>query len=271
MKGLTTAALAGALIISAGFTPAAQTFEVGRGSRIGISVNDASDEKGGVIVATVTPDGPADKAGLKSGDVITDFDGEKVRSVLQFSRLVRETPAKRSVAVTYSRDGQRHTVNVTTEESGDDVIRLFDFARTPRPAVPPSPPAAPATPRAPRPPALMPAVPFQDFPSLRMFTGRRLGVTIETLDDQLASYFGVKEGVLVKSVTDGSAAQKAGLKAGDVITGVNGRKAYDTSDVNRAIDRTTDSDDFTLEVVRDKKTQTLKGKFDAETRRGIRT
>ena len=42
---------------------------------------------------TVTPDGPADKAGIKGGDTITEFDGERVRSTLQFSRLVQETPA----------------------------------------------------------------------------------------------------------------------------------------------------------------------------------
>jgi serine protease Do len=101
----------------------------------------------------------------------------------------------------------------------------------------------------------------------RVLNTGRLGVTIETLDTQLAEFFGVKEGVLVKSVSADSVAAKAGLKAGDVITAVNGRKVYDASDVTRAIDRTESNGDLTIEVMRDRKTLTLKGKLEAgETR-----
>ena len=91
-------------------------------------------------------------------------------------------------------------------------------------------------------------------------------VSLETLDDQLAAYFGVKEGVLVKSVVSDSAAAKAGLKAGDVITSVNGRHVYEASDVNRALDRMEEADEFTLEVVRDRKPQTVKGKLETRAR-----
>ena len=72
----------------------------------------------------------------------------------------------------------------------------------------------------------------------------------------------MKEGVLVKSVAADSVGAKAGLKAGDVITAVNGRKVYDSSDVTRALDRTEDSGDVTIDITRDKKTQTLKGKLE---------
>jgi putative serine protease PepD len=78
----------------------------------------------------------------------------------------------------------------------------------------------------------------------------------------------------VKSVQEGSAAQKAGIKAGDVITAINGAKVYESSDVNRAVERLETGAEFTLEVVRDKKTQSLKGKIEQpESRRrsGIRT
>jgi serine protease Do len=288
MKGITEAALARALVmltIGAGFVPAAtahaqgrdpvaRAFEFSRGSRIGVSVqdieeSDAKDARGkaGVVVETVDPGGPADKAGVKTGDTITEFDGEKVRSVRQFSRLVQETPTGRAVAVALSRAGQRVNVTVTAERAGygdDFTMRLLDLpARPPRPAAPPAPPATPRTPRAPS--LATPAVPM---PLERFFAvnGRRLGLTIETLDDQLAQFFGVKEGVLVKSVTEDSPAHKAGVKAGDVISSVNGRHVYETSDVNRAIDRMDSTDEFTLEIVRDKKTQTLKGKLEPRTR-----
>ena len=78
-----------------------------------------------------------------------------------------------------------------------------------------------------------------------IIAARRLGVTVERLDDQLAEYFGVKDGLLVKSVQLDSAAQKAGIKAGDVITGLNGANVYDASDLNRAIERIAETGEFT--------------------------
>jgi len=275
MKGLKFAALAAALILAAGLLPVAgvhgqartgivRAFDAG-GSRIGVTVQDVEDAdardakpKAGILVETVDPGGPADKAGIKAGDAITDFDGERIRSVRQFSRLVQETPSGRSVAVALSRGGQRVNVNVTTERTsyGDDyAFRLLDTLRpaTPMAPLPPSPP----TPPSPR------ALPFDP---VRIYSRGRLGITLETLDDQLAQYFGVKEGVLVKSVADDSAASKAGVKAGDVITSVNGRHVYEVSDVTRAIDRMESADEFTLDVLRDKKPVTLKGKLETRPR-----
>ena len=239
--------------------PLARAFEmIGRGAQIGVSVSDiAADDtkqKAGVIVDTVSPDSPADKAGIKAGDAITEFDGERVRSVRQFTRLVQETNAGRAVPVTLSRGGQRVTVNVTPEQRADRFTRLLEvpgFYREPTP-VPPRPPSAPRA-----------IVPDMRIPGMmRLFGNGRLGLTIESLDDQLAEYFGVKEGVLVKSVQADSVAAKAGLKAGDVITAFDGRKIYETSDLTRAIERVGTSGEFTVEVMRDKKAQTLKGKLE---------
>jgi S1-C subfamily serine protease len=162
-----------------------------------------------------------------------------------------------------SRGGQRVAVTVTPESSsfGDDFnLRLLETptARLARPTpVPPSPPAAPRAPRAPS--LVSPAMPFELFGRVR--TGR-LGVTMEDLDSQLAEYFGVKEGVLVKSVTQDSPAAKSGLKAGDVITAINGRHVYDSSDITRALDRVEGEGEVTIEVMRDRKAQTLKGKLE---------
>ena len=245
-----------------------RAFDIGRGARIGASVDlsdaDAGkDAKPGVSIETVDPGGPADKAGIKAGDTVTEFDGERVRSVRQFLRLVQESTPGRSVPVVLSRGGQRVPVNVTPERSsfGDDVnLRLFDTstARLARPApLPPDPPSAPRAPRAPG--MVTPAMPFEFFGRAR--TGR-LGVTMEDLDSQLAEYFGVKEGVLVKSVTQDSPAAKAGLKAGDVITAINGRHIYDSSDIARALDRVEADGEVSIEVMRGKTAQTLKGKLE---------
>ncbi|HYT67600.1 MAG TPA: PDZ domain-containing protein [Vicinamibacterales bacterium] len=258
--------------------PIARAFELARSAHIGVTVTDIEGEdakqpKSGVVVETVSPGGPGDKAGIQAADTITEFDGERVRSVRQFSRLVQETSPGHSVAVTLSRGGQRVNLNVTPERrtwSDDFNLRLLDLPRGARIPTPPSPPAAP---RAPLPPALVDPDFRFDFPGvMRYGNGRRLGITIESIDDQLAEYFGVKEGVLIKSVLDDSAAQKAGLKAGDVITSINGSKVYDTSDVNRAINRLETDGAFTIDVVRDKKTMSLKGKLEAaDTRPRART
>jgi serine protease Do len=293
MKVSNWGALAGIVVLAGALAPVAaaraqsrdtilRAFEVGRGSRIGASVSvedaiDNKDAKAGVSIDTVEPGGPADKAGMKAGDAVTEFDGERVRSVRQFLRLVQETTPGRSVPVVLSRAGQRVTVNVTPEHAsfGDDFgMRYLDgpMARLAIPPSPPSPPTPPASPRAPRPPAaaIAPAMPFDLFSRVRN-TGR-LGITIEDLDTQLAEYFGVKEGVLVKSVTEDSVAAKAGLKAGDVITSINGRKVYDTSDISRALDRVESNGEIAIEVTRDKKPQTLKGKLETrESRTRVRT
>ena len=80
---------------------------------------------------------------------------------------------------------------------------------------------------------------------------------------QLAEYFGTKDGVLVTSVADDSAASKAGIKAGDVITSFNGADVTTPSDLRRRIQRLENGDEFTVGVMRDKKSLTLKGKADA--------
>ncbi len=282
------AALAGAAGLGASFAPVAdaqsrtpvvtvapraQFFSLGSGGRIGVSIRDveASDKtkSAGVIIESVDENSPASKAGLKTGDVVVEFDGERVRSVRQFTRLVSETPEGRSVAAAVMRDGQRVTVNVTPESS-DSTFRFFNgdewreplrrFETVPAPARP----ARPTTPR----PAPLP-------PTLERFfwtSGNQLGITIADLEPQLAEYFGTKEGVLVSSVTADSAAAKAGLKAGDVITSLNGTTVDSPNDLRGRI-RSIEGEEFTIGIVRDKKSMTLKGKLEPrpERRRTSRT
>ena len=85
---------------------------------------------------------------------------------------------------------------------------------------------------------------------------RALGVESESLGSQLAEYFGVKEGVLVRSVVRGSAAEKAGIKAGDVITKVGDRKV--TSPVrSRARFEPLSSKSVTVTLTRSQKEMTV--------------
>ena len=85
---------------------------------------------------------------------------------------------------------------------------------------------------------------------------RRIGIGTQTLTKQLAEYFGVSEGILVTSVNDNSPAAKAGLKAGDVITAVDGEKVSSPGDISRAIGKKQDGP-VTLTVVRDRNTRSV--------------
>jgi serine protease Do len=220
------------------------------GSRIGVSIRDLQDAdlkavKGvtaGVMVEEVSTDSPAEKAGIRKGDVIVEFDGERVRSARQLTRLVQETPASRSVPTTVVREGQRSSLTVTPTD-GKAFSRFGDWPLPPKPPTPPPPPAV-----------------FR-FDGLIGRTGA-LGVTIDALSPQLADYFGTKQGVLVTSVSDNSAGAKAGIKAGDVITSLNGSPVDDPADVRRHIQSARDGDEFTLEVMRERKPLTLKGKIE---------
>jgi S1-C subfamily serine protease len=284
------AAMAAALLAAAGFwaalAPAAhgQTkivrtqspkVEIFRGgSRIGVSIrdleeSDKSTAKGttsGVVIEEVATDSPAEKAGIRKGDVMVEFDGERVRSARQLTRLVQETPSGRSVPATLLREGQRTTVNVTPNETGQfsfdglglDNLGNYSFSIAPRIA-------APVPPAPPKPPAIWRYDGLLDRVS-------RLGATVDTLSPQLAEYFGTKAGVLVTSVYDNSVAARAGLKAGDVITSFNGSQVDEPADVRRRIQDLEDGVEFTIGVMRDRKPATLKGKAEpTQPRRTFRT
>ena len=95
-----------------------------------------------------------------------------------------------------------------------------------------------------------------------------LGVEAESLgESQLASYFGVKEGVLVRSVMKGTAADKAGIRAGDVLMKVDDTKVATPRDVTSAVRtaRTNAKKNFPVVLMREKKEVSLSVTVDEET------
>jgi serine protease Do len=147
---------------------------------------------------------------------------------------------------------------VQTLES-DSFSYVREFGRSPAFKVMPKPPKPPAPPAAPKPPAL------EYFPKIDQFfssSSGRLGITVDSLSEQLAEYFGTKDGVLVTSVSRDSAAAKAGLKAGDVITAIDGTAVDSPTDLSWRTQRVAGSE-FTLEIIRDRKPMTLKGKVES--------
>jgi serine protease Do len=250
----------------------------GRGSELGAMVSDVDVKSAtpGVKVDEVHSDSPAEKAGLRAGDIVVDYDGERVRSARQFTRLVQETPEGRSVAIGIMRDGKKQTVNATPEAGrmtwnfGPDVDRALREAergmRNFHFEIPPDFHEfrfddRDRDNREPRrfeyrvPQEFRVPVPGYGF-------GRgRLGVTVQSLTDELEEFFGAKNGgALVSSVSRDSAAAKAGIKAGDVIVSINGNAVSDSGDLMNALEDITG--EATIVVLRDKKEMTLKATID---------
>ncbi|HXW90199.1 MAG TPA: PDZ domain-containing protein [Terriglobales bacterium] len=206
-------------------------------------------EESGVEITMVDHDAPAGKAGLKEQDVILTLNGEKIASVEQLRRMIRETPPGRIVSLGISRNGQPMTYQVQLANrknglagSSDENAKSFHFAMPAMPAIPD-----------------LPAMDL-DLPVsiVVVHASARSGLMVENLSPQLGDYFGVRngEGVLVRSVEKGSRADKAGFRAGDVITKVNGEPIHDSGDFTHAL-RSRKDNSVNVSIVRDKKEQVM--------------
>jgi membrane-associated protease RseP (regulator of RpoE activity) len=254
------------------------------GGRLGVSLDDTEGDVRGAKVRSVEAGSPAEKAGIKEGDVIARFDGEAVRSAAHLARLVGETPAGRSVAIEVARGGATQKLSATLAE-GKGLVRIhtgegfpglrefsFDVPHWELEAPePPEPPDAPSVPHAPAPPRA-PRAPMPHAWSwkggdmndmvFRMFGGgpRKLGVEYIEIGEQLAAHFKLagKTGVLVTSVDADGPAGKAGIKAGDVILKLGPETVEDGEDLREAVAEAEGGKETTVTVQRDGRPLDLK-------------
>ena len=224
------------------------------GAVLGVEVRDVEEADvkrerlsgiAGAIVENVHAESAAAKAGIKTGDVIVSFDGERVRGARHLERLVAETPTGRTVDIALVRNGDRMTVKVAIEaERPFEPLKRFSYSMT-------------------RPDAFQLAVPkFRNdsFTLLSRFGRGRLGVGVQDLTEQLGDYFGTSNGALVTAVDDGTPAKAAGLKAGDVITKINGETVRDSSDLRQKLSGV--SGETKITIMRDKREVTLTAKIE---------
>lgn len=230
------------------------TFFLQGGPYLGVHAEDVSTQNmgtygmrdvRGVGVSEVVKDSPAEKAGLRKGDVILRFNGEAVTSTRKLNRLVNESSPDQTVRLTISRGGSEQEISATLGKR-ENMTKIFnekirEEMRQNREKM------------------------KTEFPKIKSGDGtwtinmgnyRRIGISTQTLNKQLADYFGVSEGILVTSVSDNSPAAKAGLKAGDVITAVDGEKVDSPGDISRAINKKEDGP-VILTVVRDHNTRSV--------------
>lgn len=230
------------------------------GSYLGVHIEDVDKDavgelklpgEYGVRVVRVEEETPAARAGLEADDVIVAWNGDRLRSTAQLRRMLNETPPGRNVDLELIRDGRSRTVDVELGES--DFGNSFSFRTGPGRNF-----------QVIRPERLREQLGRirEIGPGARAFSffssGGRLGASIQNLGDQLGAYFGMgdRDGVLVTSVTEESAAEKGGLRAGDVILGIDGQNIDGPQELLKAI-REAEAGSTELSILRDKRERSV--------------
>jgi S1-C subfamily serine protease len=239
----------------------------GKGGYLGLSLReDTKSNEGGALVTRVVDDSPAAKAGVKDGDVIVAFGGDVVRGPAKVTEKLRASKPGDKVTLDVRRDGKTQKLNV---ELAERPVMTWRFR---------SGDSAPLSEEAQI--DLEKSLKNLDerMPDLEkrlgkmkiyapgrhgmMIFGRNkplLGIEmVETTPELREAMGGSKDsGVLVGKVLAGSAAEKGGLKVGDLILAIDGTKVSDIGDLSEAIEKH-EGKTIDLEVVRDKKTTHLK-------------
>ncbi len=220
----------------------------------------------GALVVRVNEGSAAEKAGLREDDVIVAFRGEPVHSVAQLVRLVRETPVGREIAIQVIRAGASTSLEATLESGDSWGLRWFgepgaqyryrfrsgggegedDDERAHVIQLPE-----------------MPDIELPDFSAHTFFPdlgrGRKLGLDYQPVEGQLAEYFGVEQGagILITGVVDDGPAFKAGLKAGDILLELDGKKVSERRDLFRLVAGLEPGSEIAVKVLRDRKEKSL--------------
>ena len=223
-------------------------------------LREGMDYKGqGVLITRVAPDSPAERAGMRKGDIVVSLNSRSVQSPDELSRQIRDARVGQDVKITVVRDGSRRvlTARLAERSEADE-----DYGMAPEAPEGPAPPELPEAPRAFR---------FDrdgsSMPMMMMMGRGRLGVRVDDLNQDLGTYFSVPDGkgALVTQVIEDTPAARAGMKAGDVILRVGTKSVKDTEELTRAI-RAADEGKTSLTVMR----KGAKRTFDVELGRAPR-
>lgn len=184
----------------------------------------------GVLIEDVAEDEPAEKAGLKAGDIITKIEDHEIASTKDLGKALRKHKPGDKVKVFFIRDGKEKDLKVKLGKR----------------------PKMPAIPK-------MPKIPKMKV--MHYEKGGYLGIEIAEIKEQLHEYFEVKKGILVEKVQKGTPAEKAGLKAGDVITKIADCETSDVNELIECVRKHEPGSEVTVYFVRKGKKQEVKVKL----------
>lgn len=224
-------------------------------------------EKKGVFVQDVFKDTAADRAGLRSGDVIIEMDGQPIESYRELRSKLQILDYGKASTLRIIRDGSQQQLSFTLDKSDHDKVNSYAYGPSKEEIEKTFEKAKEARKKA-----------FEsrhyamenykqeiekarakakeegkDFSFAYNFGRPRLGVGVEELTEQLGKYFGVEKdkGVLVTEVVTGSAAEQAGIQAGDVILEVNGVAINHNIQLRRELKKV-DAGEVRLTIVRNR-------------------
>ena len=199
-----------------------------------LEVLELDEDTEGVLVAGVVEGGPAEKAGILKGDVIVSLNAKPIEDASGLVASVGKAKPGETVTVALLRDGEKKTVRATLAKKPASVREDFEN-RVPEPKTP----ETTETPEIEVPEAAFPNL--ESLPSLEHFrlelNRGRLGVSIIDLNADLGSYFGSTKGALVTEVLKGTAAEEAGIKAGDVIVRADGKPVESKEDLIKILSK----------------------------------
>jgi len=220
------------------------------GGFLGVYLADIDDELkeaidymgDGAYVENVADDSPAEKAGLEAGDVIIEFDGQKVKDSDQLRQIIGEAAPGGKVKIMVIRDGKKKTLKAELGERKEVDKKMIIMSSGGK---------------------KMKHMFRQDCDMIMSCDVNRgfLGVKLQDMSGQLEEYFGVKGGALIGEVVKDSPAEKAGLKAGDIIVEFSGRRVDDDKDLKYFIGKTEPEEEVEVVVNRKGKEQKFQVKL----------
>jgi len=174
------------------------------------------DSTKGVLVGDVLPDSPAEKAGLRAGDIVVEYNGRAVSDVNSLRNAVADTPPNTRSELLVFRDGKTRRMPIVVDELTDEPIRVGHRGGSE--------------------------------------SSVNLGMTVQTLTPDLARQLGYEagdQGVVVTDVEPGSLGAQAGVSTRDVIVDVNGKRVRNVRDFQEAMDQSDVSKGVRLQVMRE--------------------
>ena len=228
----------------AGAVLAGETPRPGTRPFLGLSVEEETEgSQGGARVTEVIPDSPAEKIGLREGDVIVRVDGKSIYGPQGLTRQIREHEPGQSTKLEVVRDGVTRSVTVVLGERRG-IARVYGYSGDDEPEGDGLRHLHMDAPRA--------------WVGLGGMHRPRLGVQLVETTPELREHLGghAEAGVLVGKVMKGMPAEMAGIRVGDIIESVDGQTIEDTGDLIEAIQRN-EGGVLRLEIVRGGRPQTI--------------
>jgi S1-C subfamily serine protease len=231
--------------------------EKGRVQRGWLGILFGENEDGHIEIAEVEKESPAEMSKLEEGDLILQIDGKNLTSPEMLKKEIRKRKPGQTATLRIKKDDRERDIRVKLGEyTEEDAWREMEM-RFPRLFVSP-------------PERTFEAIPRTRF-QFGLETRKYIGISVDPLNKDLAEYFGAKEGrgLLVSQIREGSPAEKAGLRVGDVLVKADGKTLEREGDLSYIIQMKEKGDKIKIEFYRDKRMRSVEVEIEEEEGSGL--